>query len=229
MLSALSEGRFLARPGLLRRPRHRPGHSELVDRRGQAWLPIGCFLAGTRDRCVLADAGWADRVLPRQPGHPARLVGGQLPLGLPALAVERDEVGDVVGPHLHPTTRVAVGPGLQAKLPPRHHLVGAGDWRHFIQERPPPPASRTTSTRLRQPRRAGAPTPDRPGHHVAPGSTATPTPGHTPGHLCVVVVSSNGQRARLPGDAVTCPVQLEEPSWHCIGDVDPTSPTVAAS
>ena len=46
------------------------------------------------------------------------------------------------------------------------------------------------------------------------------TPGHTPGHLCVVV-ASGGQRALLLGDAVTCPVQLDEPTWHSIGDVDP--------
>jgi hypothetical protein len=36
-----------------------------------------------------------------------------------------------------------------------------------------------------------------------------------------VVVSSGGQRALLLGDAVTCPVQLDEPTWHSIGDVDP--------
>ena len=55
---------------------------------------------------------------------------------------------------------------------------------------------------------------------VAPGVTAVQTPGHTPGHLCVVV-SSAGQRALLLGDAVTCPVQLDEPTWHSIGDAGP--------
>jgi glyoxylase-like metal-dependent hydrolase (beta-lactamase superfamily II) len=55
---------------------------------------------------------------------------------------------------------------------------------------------------------------------VAPGITAVQTPGHTPGHL-FVVVSSDGRRALLLGDAVTCPVQLDEPTWHSIGDVDP--------
>jgi hypothetical protein len=35
------------------------------------------------------------------------------------------------------------------------------------------------------------------------------------------VVASGGYRAILLGDAVTCPVQLDEPTWHSIGDVDP--------
>lgn len=46
------------------------------------------------------------------------------------------------------------------------------------------------------------------------------TPGHTPGHLSVVV-SSQGKRAILLGDAIVCPVQLDEPSWQSIGDVNP--------
>ena len=35
------------------------------------------------------------------------------------------------------------------------------------------------------------------------------------------MVASGGHRAILLGDAVTYPVQLDEPTWHSIGDVDP--------
>jgi hypothetical protein len=34
------------------------------------------------------------------------------------------------------------------------------------------------------------------------------------------VISSGQQRALLLGDAITCPLQLDEPDWHSIGDVD---------
>lgn len=54
---------------------------------------------------------------------------------------------------------------------------------------------------------------------IAPGVSLTMTPGHTPGHLCVIV-SSAGRRAMLLGDAVVCPVQLDQPSWTSMGDVD---------
>ena len=36
-----------------------------------------------------------------------------------------------------------------------------------------------------------------------------------------VVVASQGSRALLLGDAIICPVQLDEPTWQSIGDVDP--------
>jgi glyoxylase-like metal-dependent hydrolase (beta-lactamase superfamily II) len=55
---------------------------------------------------------------------------------------------------------------------------------------------------------------------VAPGITALLAPGHTPGHLCVVL-SSGRERALLLGDAITCPLQLDEPAWHSMGDVVP--------
>jgi glyoxylase-like metal-dependent hydrolase (beta-lactamase superfamily II) len=55
---------------------------------------------------------------------------------------------------------------------------------------------------------------------VVPGVDLTMTPGHTPGHLSVIV-SSGVHRALLLGDAITCPLQLDEPSWHSMGDVDP--------
>lgn len=40
-----------------------------------------------------------------------------------------------------------------------------------------------------------------------------------PSHLCVVM-ESRGERVLLLGDAITSPVQLEEPGWHSLGDVD---------
>ena len=54
---------------------------------------------------------------------------------------------------------------------------------------------------------------------VAPGITARAAPGHTHGHV-VYVLSSAGERAVLLGDAITCPVQLQEPEWGAISDVD---------
>jgi glyoxylase-like metal-dependent hydrolase (beta-lactamase superfamily II) len=46
------------------------------------------------------------------------------------------------------------------------------------------------------------------------------TPGHTPGSVSVRIDSLGGS-LWLVGDAITCPVQLAEPSWHSFGDVLP--------
>jgi glyoxylase-like metal-dependent hydrolase (beta-lactamase superfamily II) len=55
---------------------------------------------------------------------------------------------------------------------------------------------------------------------IAPGLTARHTPGHTPGHYGFVV-SSGESRAVILGDAVECPLQLEEPDFSALSDVDP--------
>jgi hypothetical protein len=44
-------------------------------------------------------------------------------------------------------------------------------------------------------------------------STSTPSP--------TVRSGSGDRRALLLGDAIVCPVQLDEPTWQSIGDVDP--------
>ena len=36
-----------------------------------------------------------------------------------------------------------------------------------------------------------------------------------------MVIASGDQRATLLGDAIVCPVQLDEPTWSSMGDVDP--------
>src|SRR5207245_7661204 len=53
-----------------------------------------------------------------------------------------------------------------------------------------------------------------------PGVTVIATPGHTPGHAGVIL-SSGHDRAFILGDAISCPVQLEEPEWSGMGDMDP--------
>jgi glyoxylase-like metal-dependent hydrolase (beta-lactamase superfamily II) len=55
---------------------------------------------------------------------------------------------------------------------------------------------------------------------IVPGISTLHAPGHTLGHRCVVL-SSGDERALLLGDAVTCPVQLEETDWGAMSDIDP--------
>jgi len=54
---------------------------------------------------------------------------------------------------------------------------------------------------------------------IAPGINVIGTPGHTPGHAGVIL-SSQGKRAFILGDAISCPVQLEETEWCGMGDMD---------
>jgi glyoxylase-like metal-dependent hydrolase (beta-lactamase superfamily II) len=55
---------------------------------------------------------------------------------------------------------------------------------------------------------------------------AVPTPGHTPGHVSFVV-GSGTERAYILGDVVNKPVQLTEPDWYPIFDLDPAQATAS--
>jgi glyoxylase-like metal-dependent hydrolase (beta-lactamase superfamily II) len=51
------------------------------------------------------------------------------------------------------------------------------------------------------------------GIEACPGVTAIPAPGHTPGHLAVLI-SSDGQGLLNMGDAAMHPLHLERPEWE---------------
>jgi glyoxylase-like metal-dependent hydrolase (beta-lactamase superfamily II) len=51
---------------------------------------------------------------------------------------------------------------------------------------------------------------------------AFPTPGHTPGHMSVLV-SSQGEKAIITGDVLANPAQVTNPDWVFGFDMDPGS------
>ncbi|MGW7351663.1 MBL fold metallo-hydrolase [Streptomyces sp. NPDC054784] len=58
------------------------------------------------------------------------------------------------------------------------------------------------------------------GVEVVPGLRLVPTPGHTPGHLAVELVSGT-EKALVTGDCVHHPVQFAHPSLGACVDIDP--------
>ena len=50
--------------------------------------------------------------------------------------------------------------------------------------------------------------------------TAFPSPGHTPGHMSIMV-NSQGERAIILGDAIHNQAQVNEPDWESRADMDP--------
>ena len=57
-------------------------------------------------------------------------------------------------------------------------------------------------------------------HIISKELTAVPTPGHTPGHVSILV-TSQGERALVLGDAAHNPAQIIEPDWVSRADMDP--------
>jgi glyoxylase-like metal-dependent hydrolase (beta-lactamase superfamily II) len=55
---------------------------------------------------------------------------------------------------------------------------------------------------------------------IAPGVSLLSTPGHTPGH-CSIRLVSGGSRALITGDFIHHPVQVAAPEWRSRFDTDP--------
>jgi glyoxylase-like metal-dependent hydrolase (beta-lactamase superfamily II) len=58
-----------------------------------------------------------------------------------------------------------------------------------------------------------------PDHRVNDVVRLTPTPGHSPGHVSVLI-TSQGETALVTGDCAHTPVQFAEPDWSCRVDFD---------
>ena len=177
----------------------------LVD--GMIEIPIGCFLLRTGDRVVLVDAGM---------GHHTRPwgAGGGLPGALASAGVTPADIDTVVCTHLH-IDHIGWLVVDDAPFFPRAAVrAGAADIAHFADDESAAPMLSVLDAAGRLEPIDGSQV------ALAPGLTALATPGHTPGHYGLVV-SSGVERAVLLGDAVECPLQLDEPDFYAISDVDP--------
>jgi glyoxylase-like metal-dependent hydrolase (beta-lactamase superfamily II) len=57
------------------------------------------------------------------------------------------------------------------------------------------------------------------GREVVPGISAFPSPGHTPGHMCIAVAST-GESLIFSGDVLIVPEQVAQPEWTSAFDLD---------
>jgi glyoxylase-like metal-dependent hydrolase (beta-lactamase superfamily II) len=189
-------------------------HPGCVTGDGRLELPLGGFLVRTRERLVLVDAGVGGI-------NNDNYTGGGFLDSLRGYGVQPADVTDVLFTHLHfdhvgwASRRGAI---VFENATYRAH---AADWAHFVSAADAEPGAVRKLAPL-EPRLELFDT-DRP---LAPGLDARHTPGHTPGST-VYVLSSGGQRALLLGDVVHSVVELAEPDWQAVFDVDPVAASAA--
>lgn len=186
-------------------------HPELLADDGRVHIPIGCYLIRTEDRTVLLDAGLG-------PVDVGWARGGDLPAQLAAHGVDPSDIDTVVCTHLHIDHVGWLAQDGAPYFPNATVRYGEGDWQQFVgdvgEEDPTRQIMEALAASDRLDPISGDMVP------LAPGVTARATPGHTLGHYAIVL-SSGEDRAYLLGDAVECPLQLDEPDFYVMSDVDP--------
>jgi glyoxylase-like metal-dependent hydrolase (beta-lactamase superfamily II) len=196
----------------------RPYESYLTDEH-KVRFNLGSYLIRSDGRSILVDTG-----LGPKPADAPDVPWGRLLHDFEANALRPEQVDMVVLTHLH---RDHVGWNLRAQagqyvptFPNARYWMSAKDWevchRPDVQpERFPNapscvwPLAELGLVELMQGE-----------HPLTRELTAVPTPGHTPGHMSILI-TSGGERALVLGDAAHNPAQVEEPDWVSRADMDP--------
>jgi glyoxylase-like metal-dependent hydrolase (beta-lactamase superfamily II) len=198
-------------------------HPEWLDARGRVVASIGSFLIQTAGRNVLVDAGYGEHEVDF-PGF-GPFVGGRFPENLAQTGVRPQDIDTVVYTHLHLdhvgwTSRVVNGT-RELTFPRARHLLMSSEWNYWTGPEPGEfhGALGPSLEEVRQPLESRTEFIGD-GQAIAAGVNVLATPGHTPGHLSLVV-SSGAERAIILGDVMHCPVQFDEADWSVVFDVDP--------
>lgn len=186
-------------------------HQDMVADDGCVHIPVGCFLLRNGEATVLVDAGLGDIDV-------GWARGGELPAALRTAGVSPEDVDVVVCSHLHIDHIGWLAVDDRPFFPNAVVRYGAADWAQFVTG----PEAEGRSRQIMEALAAAGRLEPLEGDmlRIARGLTARHTPGHTLGHYGLVV-SSGASRAVLLGDAVECPLQLEEPDFYAMSDVDP--------
>ena len=192
-------------------------HREWLDEESRIVSTIGGFLVETPGNKVVVDTGFG----PSQFEFPGfgPIGGGWFLESLANTGVSADDIDTVIYTHLHVdhtgwTSREAAE-GRRLTFPNARHVVRGAEW-DFWGGKDDPAGPGVEG--FQQPLENRLDLADD-GDTVVPGITLVATPGHTPGHSCLVISSGN-ERAIILGDITHCPVQLEESEWACVFDVD---------
>jgi len=186
-------------------------HPELLGEDGTVHIPIGCFLMRSGDETILIDAGLGDFDV-------GWARGGELPGALREAGVAPEDIDVVVCTHLHLDHIGWLVVDDNPFFPKATVRYGTADWQQFVTAAENASRGRHIMEVLAAADRLDPLDGDM--VPIAEGITARHTPGHTPGHYGMVI-SSGQARAVILGDAVECPLQLEEPDFYVLSDVDP--------
>ena len=198
-------------------------HKHWLDERGLMRFRVGGFvIRSSSGPLVLVDTGFGGREREPSPGG-LRFRPGRLLDGLAEHSIAPEAIEIVLLTHLHIDhigwNTVDRDGHPVPTFPRASYLIDRREWDHWTQ---PAIVERNEAIRdcvlpLQEAGRVELIEADR---AVTPELTAVPTPGHTPGHVSLAIVSG-GERGVITGDVAHSPIQLTETEWSLALDLDP--------
>ena len=194
---------------------------------GMAQVGYYSFLVQTPTAKVVVDTGvgnWKPRTLPH-----FNMLNTNFLDNVRAVW-EFDDVDAVVSTHLHVdhvgwNTRLRDGNWVPTFADATYHFVEQEylHWKRFADNNDPVnpafDAAVVFNDSIRPVVHAGQESFVGPDARLTPELSLLPSPGHTPGHVSVLI-DSNGDRAVITGDLMHSPCQIGHPEWSCAYDAD---------
>jgi glyoxylase-like metal-dependent hydrolase (beta-lactamase superfamily II) len=134
----------------------------------------------------------------------------------------RERVDAVVCTHLHVDhvgwNTMLVDGAWAPTFPNARYLIGRTEYEHWTKEHEGESAEIMADS-VAPIFAAGQAETVEMDHRISPELRLVPTPGHTPGHVSVMI-ESNGETAVITGDMMHHPCQVSRPNWHSEFDGD---------
>lgn len=141
---------------------------------------------------------------------------------LTAAGWSRDAVDFVVCTHLHVDhigwNTMREGDGWVPTFPRARYLIGREEFAYWSRDREAEQVAAMADS-IQPIFDAGLQQLVDMDHRISPEIRLQPTPGHTPGHVSVVI-ESEGERALITGDFIHHPCQIAHPHWSVEFDED---------
>lgn len=192
------------------------GWEHYFNPRGNLRMNVGSYVVRSQGKTIIVDTGLGDK--PRE-GYPT---GGLLG-NLAAAGLKPEEIDLVVITHLHIDhvgwNTVRQGDALVPTFPSARYIIARPEWEYFTNPE--------QAEKLEYIQDSVLPLKDtgqldlvEVTHAVTSELTLVPSPGHTPGHVCIAIVSG-AERAMIIGDMAHHPVQMTETEWSVAFDLNP--------
>jgi glyoxylase-like metal-dependent hydrolase (beta-lactamase superfamily II) len=145
---------------------------------------------------------------------------------LTAAGYARETVDTVVCTHLHVdhvgwNTMLAEGRWVPT-FPKARYLMGRVEYAHWTTQREREDMTAVLADSVAPVWDAGLVDLVESDHRICEEISLIPTPGHTPGHVSVRIVSG-GDEALITGDFMHHPCQIARPEWSSSADSDPAA------
>lgn len=194
-----------------------------ADKSGRLRMSIHSFIVETPDRRIVVDTCLGNdkqgRRIPHWNDRDGPFLADLTTAGFPP-----ESIDTVLCTHLHVdhvgwNTRLVDGKWVPT-FPRARYLMGRTEYDHWRTVQDRPDMANILADSVTPIIESGLATMVETNERICDEITLTPTLGHTPGHVSVMI-QSKGEQALITGDFMHHPCQIAHPEWSTPADSDP--------